>query len=436
MNYYKNDIKHCKGDTYSSAIVIEGLGQTVDSIYFTCRENLNDNAEILFQSGINDGISMVEYDEEKDIRKYAVRVSPSKTRELQSGTYYYDLEVSVNSDVFTVMKGKFILEQDATREDAEPEEPLIILVINSLNEINGETIGGDVLYELDYLNETKELIKEGLNDLGIGITDTDTFRDYVDFINSIYTKYPKTSAEGTSISLNTNAGKMILNLKSNDITQEGTPTPESSINVNTITGDNTITIENSNSTGNQNYSINLNGLEYCKLGSSEDKIYRDDNGDWYFEEHVGKKILNGTENWVYSTLSNDTITSAFVRGLGGKNLSTYMCDKFPYLTVISVYTTVEYCGTNGDAMRLGVFNSRLNTTDLQGLKSWLSQNNIKVYFELATPITTQITDTTLVSQLENLYQNAMSYQGTTIISQTNDNLPFILNATALMKGDE
>ena len=115
MNAYINNIIHERGDTYSSAIVIEGLGHTVDSIYFTCRENLNDNAEILFQCSINNGISMVEYDEENDIRKYAIRVAPSKTRNLQSGTYYYDEEIRVNGDVFTIMKGKFIIEQDSSR---------------------------------------------------------------------------------------------------------------------------------------------------------------------------------------------------------------------------------------------------------------------------------------------------------------------------------
>lgn len=115
MNYYRNDIRHVKGDTFSSGLIVEGLGQTVDSIYFTCRENLNDNAEILFQSGINNGISLVEYDEENDIRKYAIRINPSKTKNLQSGTYYYDLETRVNSDVFTIMKGKFIIEQDCSR---------------------------------------------------------------------------------------------------------------------------------------------------------------------------------------------------------------------------------------------------------------------------------------------------------------------------------
>ena len=183
----------------------------------------------------------------------------------------------------------------------------------------------------------------------------------------------------------------------------------------------------------QNYNINLGSIEYAKIESAEDKIYRDENGDWYFEEHIGKKVLNGTENWIYSpVVSNDTITSAFVRGLGGKNLSTYMCNKFPYLTYVSVYTIVEYCGTNGDAMRLGVFKSRLNTPDLQGLKSWLSQNNIKVYFELATPTTTQITDSTLIAQLEALYQNAQSYNETTNVTQTNTKLPFVLNMDVLI----
>ena len=115
MNYYRNDIRHVKGDTFSCALVVEDLGQELDEIYFTCRENLNDNSEVLFQCSLDDGISEVEYDDENDIRKYAIRVAPSKTENLQSGTYYYDEEIRVNGDVFTIMKGKFIIEQDSSR---------------------------------------------------------------------------------------------------------------------------------------------------------------------------------------------------------------------------------------------------------------------------------------------------------------------------------
>ena len=117
MNYYKNDIRHVKGDTFSSALVIEDLEQDLDTAYFTCRDSLNDNSEVLFVKSLDDGITKVEYDAENDIRKYAIRVAPEDTANLQSGTYYYDLELGVNSDIFTIMKGRFIVEQDSSRGD-------------------------------------------------------------------------------------------------------------------------------------------------------------------------------------------------------------------------------------------------------------------------------------------------------------------------------
>ena len=128
MNYYKNDIRHIKGDTYSSGLTIENLDQDLDAAYFTCRDNLNDNSEVLFQCSIGNGISLVEYDDENDIREYAIRIDPSKTKDLQSGTYYYDLQIDVNSDVFTIMKGRFIIEQDCTRINQDSSENEVISV--------------------------------------------------------------------------------------------------------------------------------------------------------------------------------------------------------------------------------------------------------------------------------------------------------------------
>ena len=43
--------------------------------------------------------------------------------------------------------------------------------------------------KLQYLDETKGLIKTALNDLGAEITDEDTFRSYVSKINTIYEEY-------------------------------------------------------------------------------------------------------------------------------------------------------------------------------------------------------------------------------------------------------
>lgn len=44
--------------------------------------------------------------------------------------------------------------------------------------------------KLNYLNETKEQIKDALNDLCVEITDSDTFRSYVTKINELYDEYP------------------------------------------------------------------------------------------------------------------------------------------------------------------------------------------------------------------------------------------------------
>lgn len=70
--------------------------------------------------------------------------------------------------------------------------------------------------KLNYINETKSLIKDKLNDLGSEITNQTTFRDYADKIENLYEEWPKTNDEDTAINLNnTKKGKMNLQLKGN-----------------------------------------------------------------------------------------------------------------------------------------------------------------------------------------------------------------------------
>lgn len=139
MNYYSNDIRQIKGDTFSTALIVEGLGQDLESVYFSCRDSLNDNSNILFEKSLTNGITLVEHDTENDIRKYAVRLDPADTENLQSGTYYYDLQVGVNSDIFTIMKGRFIIEQDVTRTSAPATDNELYIKVY-LDLINGEVI--------------------------------------------------------------------------------------------------------------------------------------------------------------------------------------------------------------------------------------------------------------------------------------------------------
>lgn len=47
-----------------------------------------------------------------------------------------------------------------------------------------------IIDKLDYLNETKRQIRVGLNNLGAGINENDTFRSYVTKIDELYAEYP------------------------------------------------------------------------------------------------------------------------------------------------------------------------------------------------------------------------------------------------------
>lgn len=139
MNYYKNDIRNVRGDTFSHSIIVQGLEQDLEGVYFTCRDSLNDDSNVLFQKSLNNGITYLYYDEEKDERTYVVRVAPSDTNDIQAGTYFYDEQVIVNGDVVTIMKGRFIIEQDATRDTPSYDDPELYIK-NYLDIINGEVV--------------------------------------------------------------------------------------------------------------------------------------------------------------------------------------------------------------------------------------------------------------------------------------------------------
>ena len=120
-NAIKMDLAMIKGDTMSFGFQMQGLkGSAPSSIVFSCKEDPEDN-EAVFSSSLEDGgIWLDSEDLETDLQKYGVRIAPSKTENLNTGRYYYDLEITinggtVNEDVFTLMKGRLQIEYDVTR---------------------------------------------------------------------------------------------------------------------------------------------------------------------------------------------------------------------------------------------------------------------------------------------------------------------------------
>ena len=183
----------------------------------------------------------------------------------------------------------------------------------------------------------------------------------------------------------------------------------------------------------QTYPINLGSIELCKIGDYQDRIYKD-NGKWYLNKQIGKVVLDGSENWNNDSGTQGTNYRHNIYYASRMTIPTAIGSNNTY---ISNYFIASNMGT--DAVELGkfymsgiwlVFPDKNKVYDLAQWKTWLSTHNTIVYYVLATPTTTEITDTTLIEQLDNL-EKAYSYDTQTNISQINNDAPFIISASAL-----
>ena len=93
-----------------------------------------------------------------------------------------------------------------------------------------------VASKLTYLNDTKKQLYTNINAIGGDLTNESTFREYAEELDNMWENLPHTTGEGTSISLNTKKGKAKVENFLGDTLQDGTPTPESPIPIQTGTG--------------------------------------------------------------------------------------------------------------------------------------------------------------------------------------------------------
>ena len=101
-----------KGDTFYLGVELVGFDTTLDAAYFTVKANKEDDT-FVFQKTLSDGISA------EDENKYKVRVAPEDTADLDTGWYYYGLELHANGDVSTVLKGPIHITWDSYIEEGE-----------------------------------------------------------------------------------------------------------------------------------------------------------------------------------------------------------------------------------------------------------------------------------------------------------------------------
>jgi len=123
---------------------------------------------------------------------------------------------------------------------------------------------------------------------------------------------------------------------------------------------------------------------------------------WYIEKNINKVVLDGSESWYYYLVDNNQnslfrnatlATDAII----DNNYKPY-CDYYKGIT----FTT----GRANNNIKMNVASSYKyidiidnRYTSASDFKSWLSNNNVEVYYILNTPTYTEITDSELIEQL-------------------------------------
>ena len=179
------------------------------------------------------------------------------------------------------------------------------------------------------------------------------------------------------------------------------------------------------------YPISLGNIELCKIGDYQDYIYKEGK-KWYIEKQTGKVVLDSTYRQSGGTTgTNAYYISTTINGLNDNSLALSYSNMFQPCSFNNRVNGLDITYLqNGNLAIRTANNTSLDWSDNTKRDNWLNANKPLVYYVLATPTTTEITDSTLISQLEAL-NGAKSYNPQTNISQENNDNASILNASAL-----
>lgn len=224
--------------------------------------------------------------------------------------------------------------------------------------------------------------------------------------------YGSATASGSSFQITGIEGAplTLTELKGN-ATQNGTPTPDAPVAVQTVSGEQTITI--SDGTNTQEYTIYLGSIELAKIGTYQDRIYKSGD-DWFVRKEIGKAVIDGSVGAISMPSANRFNIDDAIRDYNKtSNAVLAISDRYEVLkqtadnaSFNSVASSKNYAMNFGSGVAYNIRFKNTDFTTIVGFKAELADNPPTVYYALTTPTTTEITNTTLLAQLNfiaNLY---------------------------------
>lgn len=207
-----------------------------------------------------------------------------------------------------------------------------------------------------------------------------------------------------------------------ETSQNGTPTPDAPVPVKVVTGENVVKI--SDGQGNeQSYPISLGSIELCKIGDYQDYIYKD-GSDWKIHKEAGVLAVDTSTITSSGTAYSNIVYGQVLKNDDAKNKGTYshyvgLCSHAIWSGNASNWNSADNAGkcydaANGSRYWIGFASG----TSLDDIKTALS--GCKIVYPLATPTDTEITNETLITQLDNV-ASAPLYTGVNNITTVTPN---------------
>lgn len=180
----------------------------------------------------------------------------------------------------------------------------------------------------------------------------------------------------------------------------------------------------------QTYTVDLGSTELCKIGTYQDYIYKSGD-DWYVHKETNKHTFTGSENWYLQTSGTPSILYC---GSG------VLSDAINSAVKTQIYSDYFHYTTGAEAGGCYLYNRSVfvfygdTSTTASTFKTWLGDNNTTVYYPLATPTDTKITNDGLITDL-NALAGAKSYLDATnfAVTATGTNLPALLKPEVYVK---
>jgi len=172
------------------------------------------------------------------------------------------------------------------------------------------------------------------------------------------------------------------------------------------------------------YPINLGDIELCKINTYKDYFHKD-SGKWYKYKAINKILIKNIEGYTEEKGIRVTAPKYDIPVKAYPNLySNYFKEALNY------GGSVDGKNKIGINLNGNILTSISGYTNINQYKTFFTNNDVYIYYPLATPTEEEITNTTLIEQLEAI-SKAKSVKDKTYITQTNDGLPFILDVEAI-----